>query len=158
MASRHKDSSKGWVGRWWGLEEGGLGSLRQTWPHISTTFLVLQTATLIIIQLCQPPGQTVAQILWITRFEGQKQKQKQQRQKKEHQRLPNEHSLRLPSHQKKEKINHLATTFEPKCPNRLHLFALGVRLASQFPIQVDAGGGSRGGLASPSGLQMATLG
>ena len=29
---------------------------------------------------------------------------------------------------------------------------------SQFPIQVDAGGGSRGGLASQSGTSMATLG
>ena len=34
------------------------------------------------------------------------------------------------------------------CPYGLHQLALGIQLASQFPIQVDAEGGSRGGLAT----------
>ena len=37
---------------------------------------------------------------------------------------------------------------EPHCPYGLHQPALGIQLASQFPIQVDAEGGSRGGLAT----------
>ena len=47
---------------------------------------------------------------------------------------------------------------EPHRPHGLHQLALGIQLASQFPIQVDAEGGSRGGLASQSGPEMATLG
>ena len=37
---------------------------------------------------------------------------------------------------------------EPHCPYGLHQLALGIQLASQFPIQVDAGEG-RGGAWPP---------
>ena len=44
----------------------------------------------------------------------------------------------------KVKINSLDPSLEPIRHNWLHQLALGVRLASQFPIQVDAGEGPGG--------------
>ena len=46
---------------------------------------------------------------------------------------------------KREKISHLGSSVEPHGPNRLHQLALGIQLASQFPIQVDAREVSGGG-------------
>ena len=58
----------------------------------------------------------------------------------------------------KVKINSLDPSLEPIRHNWLHQLALGVRLASQFPIQVDAGEGPGEGWPPKVGPQMATLG